>query len=389
MTDTTVKIFDSSMTGAPTLANVAGNLLAVLDACLVDGFGLKTVDSLVVAGGLATATIATGHSARVNTVVLIAGATPPELNGEKRVLSTTTNTVVFDATGTTDQTATGTITLKLAPAGWVKAFTGTNKVAYKSGNVAATGLHIRIDDAGTTSARAFGAEGMTDVDTYTAKFPTEAQMAGGAYIPKANSAATKKWWIIANDRFAYLAIAPNAALVDAVFVMGFGDVASKKSPDNFKFAVFLKGAEVSGGTPEASLSPVATNYSPTANQRYLARSYLGTGGSQAISFRYALMSTTTGGILETSGYYSGNLSYPNAADNGLILSTPVIFEGSTYRAELPGAYFTPQMTSTLINQDSVFEDTPVAGKKILYKQLGAGSIYAGGMFFDITGPWAN
>ena len=51
MTDTTVKHFDSTMTGAPTLANVAGNLLAVLDACLVDGFGLKTVDSLVVASG--------------------------------------------------------------------------------------------------------------------------------------------------------------------------------------------------------------------------------------------------------------------------------------------------------------------------------------------------
>jgi len=67
----------------------------------------------------------------------------------------------------------------------------------------------------------------------------------------------------------------------------------------------------------------------------------------------------------------------------------VIFEGSTYRAELPGAYFTPQMTSTLITQDAVFEDTPVAGKKILYKQLGAGTAYAGGMFFDITGPWAN
>jgi hypothetical protein len=47
------------------------------------------------------------------------------------------------------------------------------------------------------------------------------------------------------------------------------------------------------------------------------------------------------------------------------------------------------MTSTLIIQDSVFEDTPVAGKKLLYKQLGAGSVYGGGMFFDITGPWAN
>lgn len=389
MTDTTVKHFDSTMTGAPTLANVAGNLLAVLDACLVDGFGLKTVDSLVVAGGIATATIATGHSARVNTVVLIAGATPSGLNGEKRVLTTTTNTVVFDATGITDQTATGTITLKVAPAGWVKAFIGTNKTAYKSGNVAATGLHFRIDDSGTTSARAFGAEGMTDVDTYTAKFPNEAQMAGGGYIPKSNSAAAKKWWVIANDRFVYLAVAPNSSLVDAVFVVAWGDVASKKSPDNFKFAVYLKNSDVSAATPESSSSPVASNYSSAMNVRYIARSYLGTGGSQAITFRYALSPTVGGVLYETSGYYSNNLPYPNAADNGLILSTPVIFEGSTYRAELPGAYFTPQMTSILITQDAVFEDTPVAGKKLLYKQLGAGTSYAGGMFFDVTGPWAN
>ena len=88
-------------------------MIAVLDACLVDGFGLKSVDTLVVSGAVATANISTGHSAMVGSVVLISGATPSGLNGEKRVTAITTNTVVFDATGISDQTATGTITLKI------------------------------------------------------------------------------------------------------------------------------------------------------------------------------------------------------------------------------------------------------------------------------------
>jgi hypothetical protein len=45
-------------------------------------------------------------------------------------------TLTFDAPGISDQTATGTISLKLAGAGWSKAFTGTNLAAYKSNNVA-------------------------------------------------------------------------------------------------------------------------------------------------------------------------------------------------------------------------------------------------------------
>ena len=75
MADTNVKLIHSGMAGAPTLANVAGNLVSVLNAALVDGFGLNAVDSLVIAGGVATVTRTAGHPFDVDSVALIAGAT--------------------------------------------------------------------------------------------------------------------------------------------------------------------------------------------------------------------------------------------------------------------------------------------------------------------------
>ena len=75
---TSVKHFRSNMTGAPTLNGVAGALIGVLDACLVNGFNLKTIDSLAVAAGVATASVGGGHGYEPDTVVLIAGATPGE-----------------------------------------------------------------------------------------------------------------------------------------------------------------------------------------------------------------------------------------------------------------------------------------------------------------------
>ena len=64
-------------------------------------------------------------------MLLIAGASPAGLNGEQRVTSVTATQFTFAATES-DQTATGTITSKIAPiGGWQKAFSGTNKAAYQ------------------------------------------------------------------------------------------------------------------------------------------------------------------------------------------------------------------------------------------------------------------
>ena len=52
--------YTSDEPGAPTLNNDNGSLISVLDAVLINGFGLKSVTSITVAGGLATVTCA-GH----------------------------------------------------------------------------------------------------------------------------------------------------------------------------------------------------------------------------------------------------------------------------------------------------------------------------------------
>ena len=113
-----VYTFDSSMTGAPVLSGTAGALRAVLKACMVDGFGAGAVATLTVAAGIATAAFAGAHPYRVGTIAQFGGATPAGLNGQKRILSTTASAITFDATGIADGAATGTITHKVAAAGW-------------------------------------------------------------------------------------------------------------------------------------------------------------------------------------------------------------------------------------------------------------------------------
>ena len=150
-----VYTFDSSMTGAPVLSGTAGALRAVLKACMVDGFGAGAVPTLTVAAGIATASFAGAHPYRIGTIAQFGGATPAGLNGQKRILSTTASAVTFDATGIADGAATGTITHKVAAAGWQELFAGsvTNVLCLKPTVVEATGCVLRIDDTGTTNAR--------------------------------------------------------------------------------------------------------------------------------------------------------------------------------------------------------------------------------------------
>ena len=156
MASTSVKFFHSAMPGAPVLSGTAGSLISVLDL-LVTGMGLKLADSLVVVNGVATLTFSSGHSFEAHAVALVAGATPAALNGGRRILAATPNTATFAAPGVPDGAATGSITAKLAGAGWEKAFTGTNLAAYRSTDLSSTRMFLRVDDAAAASAGRGGA----------------------------------------------------------------------------------------------------------------------------------------------------------------------------------------------------------------------------------------
>ena len=184
--------FDSSQPGAPVLSGTAGALRTLLKACLVDGFGAGAVATLTVSGGIATATYAGAHPFKVGYVAQFAGATPAGLNGDKVILSVTGTSVTFAAPGVPDGAATGTITSKAAPAGWQELFAGAlaNVIALKPSVVEATGCVLRIADTTTRTARIVGYESMSNINTGAGKFPTEAQFAGGLYLPKSDQSTS-------------------------------------------------------------------------------------------------------------------------------------------------------------------------------------------------------
>jgi hypothetical protein len=137
----------------------------------------------------------------------------------------------FAITGIADQTATGTIAAKRAPAGFEKAFSGTNLAAYRSLDVEGTRLYCRIDDTATNSARIRGYETMTDVSTGEGLFPTDAQISGGGHVYKAN-AANRNWTLFSDGRMIYFFCdsTGNAAWTGG-FV--FGDIGSYVAGDAF------------------------------------------------------------------------------------------------------------------------------------------------------------
>ena len=149
MGDLTVKYFNSGMTGAPQISNNWGDLVTMLDACLVNGFALMAIDTLTSVGGVATATITSGHAYLPNQIVLIAGAEQPEYNGSHQVLATTMTTFTYAVTGTPVSPATTTTSLsaKVASLGWEKLFGGTNKAAYRSKNPQSPQNILLIDDS--------------------------------------------------------------------------------------------------------------------------------------------------------------------------------------------------------------------------------------------------
>ncbi len=235
MPDTSVKFFHSGMFGAPQIDAAAGTAIATLDAVLVNSFNTQTASSVVVAGGIATATVTAGQGYDVDSVVLVAGATPAGLNGEKRVITSTSTTVTFDATGISDQTATGTITLKYAPLGWLKAFSGTNQAAYRSADPTGTQMFFNIDGetAGQSTLLVRGYENMTAVATGTGPFPTTAQQTTWRWI-KSNAGNTP-WMIIGDTKTLYFWRQNiNGANMASGNTMGFGDFKSAYAVDAYR-----------------------------------------------------------------------------------------------------------------------------------------------------------
>lgn len=388
---TTVKLLRSSMPGAPVLTGQPGALLSVLNAALVDGWGQVPVDTIVISGGIATVTRGAGHPFEPDMVTEVAGATVTggTINGQRKVLTAPSTTqYTFAAPGIPNQTATGSITHRVAPLGWAREFTGTNLAAYRSPNVASARPFLRVDDTGTLSATAVGYEVLTALDPIvgTGPVPTAAQAAAGAYWTKSATSDTtaRPWAIIGDDRGFMLCVTFNSSN-NGYSTQYFGDIRSVKAVDPYAWV------NMGPVNPSPSFGNLITDadlaiVNNNSGNAWIARGASGLGGSQVVR---RVANTPVGGsasALISGGVSSGMMDYPNDADNGLYVSEIQVTVGQGLRGSHPGAYFVPHVLGIgVFAPFARIDNLSSLPGRILRVVPNAFGV----MLVDVTGPWAR
>ena len=390
--------FDNTETGAPALNNSPASLIGVIRACASTGFNVKTLTSIVVSGGVATATCAGhGYSGVYGKDLLISGATPAGLNGRKALTFVDTNTFKFAAPGVADGAATGTITAKRDPLGWVELFSDTGKSIFKRSDPTATSMLLYILDTNTapasaTEARVRMIEGATDINTLTGLAPTDGQLSGGQFWNKGtNNATAKQWTLVGDGKRFYLVTQAGATVFPtagntgyASAVMCFGDIIPLNSADAYH-CMLAGGISPSYGDGSSvgayGIGGAAQASSGGSNSLVLARAYSQLGASVTSSF------VGPGG--NTSGSGSHALVCPSPITGGFVMvpgcmALETVPGGAAFRGAIPGVLYFQGKSPSLHQQ--IFE--PVVnfpGRKVLGL-----ATYAGGearIGFDITGPW--
>lgn len=273
---TPVRWFHSGMADAPVLRGEAGALIELLDACLINGFCTRTLNSLVVSGGVATATISAGNPYERHAVIRIAGASIAALNGDHRIDTAGASSFTFPATGVPDGAASGTITVIRSPAGWSKPFSGTNKAAYQ-GDENSTQLYLRVDDTEALYTNVRGYENLTDIDTGTGLFPTAAQQAN-YWWNKSNIAgsSSREWTLVADGAMVFFIPCAHATYPSAGHLDYFGDFSAYAEADSYNCMI--------AGHTGAKSAAVATNHIGTGFQnRIVARSASGAAGAVVVN----------------------------------------------------------------------------------------------------------
>lgn len=381
--------FSSEMSGAPSLTGIAGSLVTLLDRCLVagQGFGSVTLDSLVVADGVATATCSTGHNFKNHVVVLVAGAVNAALNGEQRIVVTSPTQFEFPMIGVANGAASGSITAKMAPLGWSKPFSGNSKGAYLPKTWYCQQYLQCLDNAPPSAnnakvARMRGFESMSGVDTGEAPFPTVAQSANGLQWIKSYTLdmLARPWLLFGDGGVFYLFTASSGTTLTRLTGYAFGDIGSALAADEYCTLIC--------GEPNDALPVGPWDYpmfvncvaaGTTQGGKFLARNYLLTQNPAAAG---CVGSAVYNGVMGYSG-----VPYPQPS--GLLYSDVSVFEntgGAMLRAKtLPGLLYPlharPLAENTFFTLDTgeVVYVVGAAG--------GGGSTPNAQVFINLTGAW--
>ena len=372
-----VKYFRDGQVGAPVLTGTPGALIAVLDACLIDGFNAHLLDSLTQVGGVATATVAAGHGYVEGDILLLSGADQAEYNGEVKISNVTITAFDFAVPDAPASPATGVITSRIAPVGgWSKAFSGANKAAYRTSAVGGLlGMYYRVDDTGTTLARVVGYESMTDVDTGIGAFPSDAQVGGGGWWWKSDSAdATARPWTLAGDAGLFYWF-PDRRSSQQPPVYCAGEMETWKLGDQYAGLLIAGNANLNNW-PGTAL----TYLDGASNMAWIARDHTQIGGAEPARFYGHRLGGTRLGV--------GGAQWPGVVDFGL------------YHAQITYTEDNSIPRGAVIGLYQPIQDMPLSPGDVAPGALGGdrdllvvghgyytGGWLSGRALIDITGPW--
>lgn len=343
--------FSNSFQGIPQITSAAGTLVGALDAMLVNGFNEQTATSLTQTAGVATLTFSgSGHGFVQHSVIRISGASPAGWNGDYRVTGVSGANVTF-ACDDTLSAASGTISVKFAPADFEIVYTGTNKRVYRSSALDSTQLMLRVDDTTTTLASCTLYEDMSDIDT--------GSLSRSVYHYKRNLAENATYCFYSDDRLFYLfSDCSNNATWGGLLI--FGDIVSYRAGDAYHCA--LAGQEGTNGLHNFG------RISADASYCALAR---GTDGMPG----YAAFSLLT---LNVNSAFLGQSSQvdPNPSTNGIHPVPVYVRCESDVRGIMPGIYHAANTIER--TQGTVFD---VPGLGIVIRQV----LYGGACYMSLGG----
>lgn len=393
-----IKVFHAGQAGAPSLQGQNGSLITVLDAVLVNGYNTVSVSSITRSGSTATVTTAANHGFSTGDSATIMGAAQTDYNIDAVVSVVDATHFTYTVANSPATPATGTITVKRSPAGFAKAFSGTNKAAYRSNDTSGSRPYLQVIDDGSTTgaareAKTRGYLTMTDVDTGSEPFPTAAQYANGLMTYKTSTVDTtnRPWVLITDGKTIYFQAcmdqSPTSLQASGGYLwwMAFGDIISTRPSD--PYTAFLAACHAvnqqvtgsSGANHNGMFVPAVRTANPTSGSCYIVRSY-----SQAVGA--AVMNQMGHGWDQLALGSLGIFSYPHIPDNGFMMTPLLCMQGGVMRGRMPGVY--EPLQGRVLNQFDTIENVDgYPGRKFmaLWGQNASSTPTTGMLLFDITG----
>lgn len=144
--DTNVQFF--SHKNGLSLDNRWGDLINLLDSCLVNGVALPTVTSISIADdGKMTVNLNADHQCMLFQCITLSACKPDVVNGKYRIVGVPNSTQLILSTDLTAQTVTTIGTAVLSPLGYDIIFSANQKRVYRTKNPTAQHPFIRIDES--------------------------------------------------------------------------------------------------------------------------------------------------------------------------------------------------------------------------------------------------